>query len=133
MQKMTTEQVLAKAQELGEMLAASEVYDALNRAEADLELDGAAQDAIAKAEIIRAELREQLEGGTPPEQLQEGLAQLRAANAAIGQTSSYAAADAARKEFADLMNRINTLLKFHTGQEEEGGCGGDCSSCSSCG
>jgi len=123
--------ILQLALELGAALAASPEFTAQQQAETALALDGEAQELLAQTDDLRAELRHKLESGTPPDQLQEGLARLREANAALAANATLSAVNTARREMTDLVAKVNTLIKFHIGADD--GCGGNCSSCGGCG
>jgi len=124
--------IMDLAMQLGAELAASEAYMAQQNADAAFEADAQAQELLQSAENLRTDLRNRLENGTPPEQLQEGLTQLRAANEALDKNQAMQDAGAARKAFNDLMNQVVTLIRYHVGGNEGSGCGGDCSSCGGC-
>nr|MDD6336604.1 YlbF family regulator [bacterium] len=123
----TESQVMACAQSLGQALAESRTFLAMREAEDALALDGVAQQLLEKAEAVRGELREQLEAGRNPQDMQDKLKELRDVNLQMEENPVLKHVADTREAFQRMMKMVNAILKFHVGGDES--CGGDCDSC----
>lgn len=130
-------EIIEKAQELGSMIAESEESARLSAAAEAMNNDEEATNLLRTYNENRKTATENLRGTDPTK---EDLENYRnyvqsefekiAGNKLIGEYIE------ASKEFDLLVNQVNAVLSyFITGQEQEsaeGGCSGNCSSCSSC-
>ena len=128
------EDILKKAHELGELIATSKELIRCQEQEITFANDAAAQAAVAlydeKSKALAEEMRS---GGMTPEKLDgfrnrmnENMQEL---------TKNQIAKDylEAKSAFNKLINQVNEIIGYHIrGEEEGGGCGGNCSSCSGC-
>lgn len=130
---MSIDNVFAKTRELAQALIESDAYQNMKAAE-----DKAMKNPEAAATMAQLiEKRGQLENLIANEDFDAGEMK-RLSNEMddlqmrLQMMDDIAKMTAAREEFSSLMGQVNQVLTFViTGQMEDGGCTGSCSSCSS--
>lgn len=131
--------VMAKAQELAEAVSRSDVYLRMKEREAEVERDPAAAAAVQRMIAKRRRVEELLSRkGMDPAELKLANAEMILAEREMNANESVMALKAARKEFSDMMDNVNRILRLViTGEIREedltADCSGDCGGCSGCG
>lgn len=128
-----TRTVYFKAQELGELLAASEECKALEKAEAAGQLDKALSACVAEyaqsreelEELTRAEEKDFPKIGALTRELDDITERMHALPA-------YQAIIAARADFDAMMQAVNDVVQSALNPDAAGGCSGNCQGCSGC-
>lgn len=132
--------VMQKAQELAEAILESSIYQRMHEAELQVnkneEAVKAVSDFIEKRQAVENLLADSNMDHTA---LAEAGKAMEEAEKKLNEVSLIKEMQDTRKEFSDMMNNVNRILRLViTGEtEDECGCGGDCGgcsgSCSSCG
>ncbi len=130
-------QIIEKAQELGTMIAESEESKRVTKAADAMNADDEAVALLKAYNDNRKAATEKLRGTDPTkEELEEYKNYVQAEFEKIVKNNLIAEYLEADREFEMMVNQVNAVLTyFITGQESvsgEGGCSGNCSSCSSC-
>ena len=131
--------VMAKAQELAEAISRSDVYLRMKEQETAVERDEAASAAVQRMIAKRQRVEELLsQKGMDPAELKIANAEMILAEREMNANDAVIALKAARKEFTDMMDNVNRILRMViTGEirEEDLGldCSGNCEGCSGCG
>ncbi len=131
--------VMQKAQELADAVAASDVYRKMKELEKAVEEDPDAAEAVNALMRKRQRVEDLLtEKGMDPGELKRASAEMAEAERKMNANGKVAALKAGRKEFAEMMNNVNRILRVViTGEIREDdidiGCSGDCGSCGGCG
>ncbi len=134
-------QVMQKAQELADAIAASDIYHRMKEKEAELQEDEAAAEAVNRLMRKRQRVEDLLTAkGMDPEELKQANREMVQAEAEMNANEKVLELKAARKAFSEMMNSVNRVLRIViTGELREedfgggSGCSGDCSGCSGCG
>ena len=128
------EDILKKAHELGELLAKSEELLAYQEMEAAFNSDEEAQKAVATSEEkCRALSEEMRAGGMTPEKLTDFRAKMNEIMQELTANATAREFLEAQSRFNKLISGVNEILSYHIrGEEEAGGCSGNCSSCGGC-
>ncbi len=131
--------VMQKAQELADAVVASDVYNRMKDLEEEVQNDEAAaaamQKMIEKRKIVEDVLTTK---NMDREELNRASREMQQAEAEMNQNEKIQALKAARKDFSNMMDNVNRILRLViTGeiQEEDtglGGCSGSCDSCAGC-
>ncbi|MBQ7960520.1 MAG: YlbF family regulator [Clostridia bacterium] len=129
--------IIEKAQELGSLIAESPEKERLVNAGDAMNNDEEATTLLRTYNENRKTATENLRGKEPTkEELEEYRNYVQAEFNKIAGNKLIAEYIEASKEFDLLVNQVNAVLSyFITGEEQasaEGGCSGNCSSCSSC-
>ena len=130
---MSIDNVFAKTRELAHALIESEAYQNMKIAEEKAMKSPEAAETLAQL----MEKRSQLENLITKEDFDAGemkrlSTEIDELQVRLQMMDDIAKMTAAREEFSSLMAQVNQVLTFViTGQMDEGGCTGSCSSCSS--
>lgn len=131
--------VMQKAQELADAVAASDVYLRMKELEKAVEEDPDAAEAVNALMRKRQRVEDLLtEKGMDPGELKRAGAEMAEAEREMNANAKVAALKAGRKEFAEMMNNVNRILRMViTGEIREddldAGCSGNCEGCGGCG
>lgn len=127
--------VLEKAQELAEAIVDCEIYQRMHKAE----LLASKDEAAGKAMADFIEKRQAVEGlladsNMDRDALAKAGQEMEEAEKLLNEVPLVKEMQDARKEFTQMMENVNQLLRLIiTGEvENNGGCTGDCSSCGGC-
>ena len=132
-------EVMSKAQELAEAVSRSDEYQRMKEMEAAVEQDEAASSAIRRMAAKRQRVEDLLsQKGMDPAELKLANAEMILAEREMNANESVIALKAARKEFTDLMDNVNRILRMViTGEIREEDlaedCSGNCEGCNGCG
>ena len=130
--------VMQKAQELAEAILASDVYRKMKELEDTVQADPGAAEKVG----ILMEKRQRVENlltskGMDPEELKRANEEMVRAEAEMNANEKVAALKKARKDFSQMMDNVNRILRLViTGEIREddiSGCSGNCEGCSGCG
>ena len=128
--------VFEKTQELGDALMQSDEYKAMKAAE-DVAMKNAEAAALMTSYIEHKNQLDELTRVSRPDAaaIAEHTQAMADLQAQIQEIDDIAALSKARADFSRLIDQVNQVLRFIiTGQVDDGGCGGNCSSCGgSCG
>lgn len=128
-------EIIDKAQELGTMIAESEERVRMTNASDRMNANEEAVELLRTYNDNRKAATEKLRGTNPSkEELEEFKAYVQAEFEKVAVNPLISEYIEASREFENMVNQVNAVLSyFITGQESaEGGCSGNCSSCSSC-
>lgn len=128
--------IIEKAQELGTLIAESPEKERVSVAGDKMNNDEEATTLLRQYNENRKAATEKLRGKEPTkEELEEYRNYVQAEFEKIAANPLIAEYIESSKEFDNMVQQVNAVLSyFITGQEAaEGGCSGNCSSCSSCG
>ena len=128
------ENILKKAHELGELLAASTELAEFQEMETTFFSDEAAQAAVAEYEKKSAELSKEMHSTAMTAEKLEAFRQKMNENMAeLTQNATAKAYLEAKSKFNRIITQVNEILGYHIrGEEQNGGCSGNCSGCSGC-
>ena len=130
--------VMQKAQELAEAILASDVYRKMKELEDTVQADPGAAEKVG----ILMEKRQRVENlltskGMDPEELKRANEEMVRAEAEMNANEKVAALKKARKDFSQMMDNVNRILRLViTGEIREddiSGCSGNCDGCAGCG
>ena len=132
--------VMQKSQELAEAVVASDIYTRMKQLEEEVEQDAEAAAAMHTMVEKRRRVEEVLSTkNMKPEDLAQASQEMEAAEKAMNENEKIQALKAARRDFSDMMNNVNRILRLViTGEVEEedfsatASCSGNCASCSGC-
>jgi len=134
--------VMQKAQELAEAIAASDVYLKMKQLEDEVQDNEQAAEAVQNLARKRQRVENLLTSkNMDPEELKQANLEMLQAEHAMNQDEHVARLKAARKEFTNMMDSVNrTLRVVITGEIKEEDvrevniqCSGNCSGCRGCG
>lgn len=128
-------EIIEKAQELGQMIAESEERARVDETGMKMNADEEAVELLRVYNENRKNATDKLRGTNPSkEQLEEFKAYVDAEFKKIVDNKLISDYIEASRDFDNMVNQVNAVLSyFITGQESnDGGCSGNCSSCSSC-
>ena len=129
-------EIFEKSRELGELLVASDEYKKVQQAEEAFNSDEFAQAKVAEVNELQQNVQNMMQTPDPDQAAIAAEAdRLRNMQAELIEMPSVKAMNDAQTEFSNLLGQVNQVLRFIiTGQVDDGGCGGNCSSCGgSCG
>lgn len=128
------EEILRKAHELGELIAKSKELIRCQEQEITFANDAGAQAAVAEYDQKSKELAEEMRsGGMTPEKLETFRARMNENMQELTKNATAKEYLEAKSAFNKLINQVNEIIGYHIrGEEEGGGCGGNCSGCSGC-
>lgn len=128
------EEILKKAHELGELIAKSKELIRCQEQEITFANDAGAQAAVAEYDQKSKELAEEMRsGGMTPEKLETFRARMNENMQELTKNATAKEYLEAKSAFNKLINQVNEIIGYHIrGEEESGGCGGNCSGCSGC-
>lgn len=124
-------ELFEKARELGELLVNTEEYHKVQEAESAYQEDELAQAKVNEFNELQQAVQKLMQTPDPDQAAIAAMAdRLRNMQAELTEMPSIKAMNDAQTEFSNLLNQVNQVLRFIiTGQVDEGGCGGNCSSC----
>ena len=128
-------EIINKAQELGTMIAESKERIRMTAASDAMNANEEAVELLRTYNENRKQAADKLRGTKPtPEQIEEFKAYAQAEFEKIADNKLISEYIEASRDFDNMVQQVNAVLSyFITGQESaEGGCSGNCSSCSSC-
>lgn len=128
-------EIIEKAQELGQMIAESEERARVDETGMKMNADEEAVELLRVYNENRKNATDKLRGTNPSkEELEEFKAYVDAEFKKIVDNKLISDYIEASRDFDNMVNQVNAVLSyFITGQESgDGGCSGNCSSCSSC-
>ncbi len=128
-------EIIEKAQELGQMIAESEERARVDEAGMKMNADEEAVELLRVYNENRKKATDKLRGTNPSkEELEEFKSYVDAEFKKIVDNKLISDYIEASRDFDNMVNQVNAVLSyFITGQESnDGGCSGNCSSCSSC-
>ena len=129
------QEILAKANELGQLIKESDVAKTMLAAEQAVEADVELQKKIGAFNEKREMMMDLMQQGSEDQEkiaaLNDEIRQLYDAIMANKNMTDY---NSARQAFDDMSNKVNGIITYYiTGQNPaEGGCSGSCSSCGGC-
>ncbi len=128
------EEILAKAHELGELLAESEELKHYQEMELSFASDEEAQAKVRQYDEKSMALAEDMrKGGMTPEKLEEYRKRMNDNMAELTENTTAREYLEAKSAFNQIITQVNSIIGYHIrGEEEGGGCGGNCSSCGGC-
>ena len=126
--------VFQKTRELGEALLASECYQKMKAAEDKAMKNAEAARLMSDLLERRGEIQKLMQQTNPdPGALKRLSDEMDGIQEKLQMMDDIVELTQARSEFTGLINQVNQVLQFIvTGRMDEGGCEGDCSSCSGC-
>lgn len=137
--KIIMHEVMNKAQELAEAILDSEVYTKMHTLEMQMNKDEEAvkamSDMIEKRQVVENILAS---ADLDPDALAKASEEMEAAEKHMNDVKLIQDLKDARKEFSEMMNNVNRILRLViTGEVEDetassGGCTGNCASCGGC-
>ena len=132
-------EVLQKAQELAEAIIDSEPYLNMKKAERVMRKDETASSILGTMIEKRQKVENILSSNDMnPEELKTAGEELEEAEKAMNENDKIIGLKQARKEFQNMMDNVNKILKLvvtgEVGDDTTGysGCDGNCSGCSGC-
>ena len=131
--------VMQKAQELADAIAASDVYLRMKEMEEVMQEDEDAAEAVNNMMRKRQRVEDLLTSkGMDPEELKRANQEMIQAEKEMNANEKVAKLKAARKEFSTMMENVNRILRVViTGEirndDFAGSCSGDCGGCNGCG
>lgn len=124
-------EVMQKAQELAEAIVESSVYQRMHAAELQVNKDEEAVKAVAAFVEKRQAVENVLaQSDMDHEQLARVGEEMEEAEKRLNEVPLVKEMQEARKEFTQMMENVNRILRLVVTGETDDGCSGDCSSCS---
>ena len=127
-------QIIEKARELGQMIAESDEFKALKGAE-ELQLqDPEAQELMIEYANRRDELSQKAaREDITKEEFEAIQKEMQDAFNKLCTNKNITRYIEANKEFSNLIGQVNSIIAYFVkGEEQSGGCSGNCSSCGGC-
>ena len=124
-------EVMQKAQELAEAIVESSVYQRMHTAELQVNKDEEAVKAVATFVEKRQAVENVLaQSDMDHEQLARVGEEMEEAEKRLNEVPLVKEMQEARKEFTQMMENVNRILRLVVTGETDDGCSGDCSGCS---
>ena len=124
-------EVMQKAQELAEAIVESSVYQRMHAAELQVNKDEEAVKAVAAFVEKRQAVENVLaQSDMDHEQLARVGEEMEEAEKRLNEVPLVKEMQDARKEFTQMMENVNRILRLVVTGETDDGCSGDCSGCS---
>ena len=124
-------EVMQKAQELAEAIVESSVYQRMHAAELQVNKDEEAVKAVAAFVEKRQAVENVLaHSDMDHEQLARVGEEMEEAEKRLNEVPLVKEMQEARKEFTQMMENVNRILRLVVTGETDDGCSGDCSGCS---
>ena len=127
-------QIIEKARELGQMIADSDEIKALKGAE-ELQLaDPEAQELMMEYANTREAISKKASNpDISKEEFEKIQGEMEAAFAKLMTNENIKRYIEANKEFKSLIDQVNAIIAYYVkGEEQSGGCSGNCASCGGC-
>ena len=127
-------EVMMKAQELAQAILETGYYQKMQELEAQLTEDAVASALVASFVEKRSAFQELMQAGNASrEEFAAAGKAFSDAQSALDENELVQQMREAQQKYNDLMENVNRILRLVvTGETEEGGCSGNCSSCSGC-
>ena len=124
-------EVMQKAQELAEAIVESSVYQRMHAAELQVNKDEEAVRAVSEFVEKRQAVETVLaQSDMDHEQLARVGEEMEEAEKRLNEVPLVKEMQEARKEFTQMMENVNRILRLVVTGETDDGCSGDCSGCS---
>ena len=124
-------EVMQKAQELAEAIVESSVYQRMHTAELQVNKDEEAVQAVAAFVEKRQAVENVLaQSDMDHELLAQMGEEMEEAEKRLNEVPLVKEMQEARKEFTQMMENVNRILRLVVTGETDDGCSGDCSGCS---
>ena len=124
-------EVMQKAQELAEAIVESSVYQRMHAAELQVNKDEEAVKAVAAFVEKRQAVENVLaQSDMDHELLAQMGEEMEEAEKRLNEVPLVKEMQEARKEFTQMMENVNRILRLVVTGETDDGCSGDCSGCS---
>ena len=124
-------EVMQKAQELAEAIVESSVYQRMHTAELQVNKDEEAVKAVATFVEKRQAVENVLaQSDMDHELLAQAGEEMEEAEKHLNEVPLVKEMQEARKEFTQMMENVNRILRLVVTGETDDGCSGDCSGCS---
>ena len=124
-------EVMQKAQELAEAIVESSIYQRMHAAELQVNKDEEAVKAVAEFVEKRQAVETVLaQSDMDHEQLARVGEEMEEAEKRLNEVPLVKEMQEARKEFTQMMENVNRILRLVVTGETDDGCSGDCSGCS---
>ena len=124
-------EVMQKAQELAEAIVESSVYQRMHTAELQVNKDEEAVKAVAAFVEKRQAVENVLaQSDMDHELLAQMGEEMEEAEKRLNEVPLVKEMQEARKEFTQMMENVNRILRLVVTGETDDGCSGDCSGCS---
>ena len=124
-------EVMQKAQELAEAIVESSVYQRMHAAELQVNKDEAAVKAVAEFVEKRQAVENVLaQSDMDHEQLARVGEEMEEAEKRLNEVPLVKEMQEARRDFTQMMENVNRILRLVVTGETDDGCSGDCSGCS---
>lgn len=126
--------IMDKAKELGQMIAESDQYKRLVKAEIAQTNDSHAQQMIKEYNEKRKQVAENMKNKEMgPEDLEAFKNELQNAFNQLLKNVNIKEYIEAKKDFEQMMQSVNSIISYYVTGEEQSGCAsGSCDSCSGC-
>lgn len=128
-------ELFEKARALGEAMAQTDEYKAVQAAQTQLDADEEAQALIGQYNGLQTTMQELMQAENPDRDAVAALASsMRQIQGQLTQMPAMQALNEAQTAFADVLNSVNQVLRFIiTGQTGDAdGCGANCAGCKGC-
>ena len=124
-------EVMQRAQELAEAIVESSVYQRMHAAELQVNKDEAAVKAVAEFVEKRQAVETVLaQSDMDHELLAQAGEEMEEAEKHLNEVPLVKEMQEARREFTQMMENVNRILRLVVTGETDDGCSGDCSGCS---
>ena len=124
-------EVMQKAQELAEAIVESSVYQRMHAAELQVNKDEAAVKAVAEFVEKRQAVETVLaQSDMDHELLAQAGEEMEEAEKHLNEVPLVKEMQEARRDFTQMMENVNRILRLVVTGETDDGCSGDCSGCS---
>ena len=124
-------EVMQKAQELAEAIVESSIYQRMHAAELQVNKDEEAVRAVAEFVEKRQAVETVLaQSDMDHELLAQAGEEMEEAEKHLNEVPLVKEMQEARKEFTQMMENVNRILRLVVTGETDDGCSGDCSGCS---
>lgn len=127
-------EIIEKARELGQMLSESDEFKALKGAEEMQLADPDAQELMMEYATVRERLGNRASAeGVSKEDLEDIQREAQQAFEKLMTNANIKRYIDASQSFKTLVDQVNAIIAFYVkGEEQSGGCSGNCSSCGGC-
>lgn len=127
-------EIIEKARELGQMLSESDEFKVLKGAEEMQLADPDAQELMMEYATVRERLGNRASAeGVSKEDLEDIQREAQQAFEKLMTNANIKRYIDASQSFKTLVDQVNAIIAFYVkGEEQSGGCSGNCSSCGGC-
>lgn len=129
-------ELFEKARALGEAMAQTDEYKAVQAAQTAIEEDQETQEMISRFNALQTTMQEMMQAPDPDKDAIAALASsMRELQSELTQQPAMQALNEAQTAFSQVINSVNQVLRFmitgETASEEEA-CSGNCAACKGC-